>query len=221
MDLHIISHYDNQSRVIKIFEGFEFDNVTVNGSFKQVIERLRLNPRGCIIAKDSSTTLLTPELLKNIINWFLSTVSDFDILWLAKWYDSCIHHEVIKEDSKGVKIVRTFSVFGSQCLLVSPSGVEKLIRLSFNDVSENLVLNSEVRNRRIKAFAIQPPPIQFDVSFVLNASLEYSKTRDCADPTGTIHQSRQKNLGLYFFIIIGIIISLIIVLKFNIYPYIR
>ena len=174
-----------------------------------------------IICKDSSASTMPAKILIDHLHHIIKN-DCFDIMWLANWLDQCQKYSNHRHVSKtGLAVVDTYSPHGIQCLMFSPEGRDKFLRIKkmIRDVHLSEYLNRSVKADRFKAITFQPCPISFDISKA-EAPLDYVKTCQCADPPGPIHPDRpNSNINFFIFIVIGIFVFICInlLIKFGIY----
>lgn len=88
-----------------------------------------------IVCKDTTISGYTSDIiymhLENAINSSeLDPINSFDIFYLAFWADRCdLHHNVRNSGDTGLKIVNTVSPNGIQCLMFSPCGRQKFLKV--------------------------------------------------------------------------------------------
>jgi predicted nucleic acid-binding Zn ribbon protein len=141
-------------------------------------------------------------------------------MWMSKWMDDCAKHETINTDPRGMSLVVTCAPYGTQCLLFSVSGINKIIDADYpeKDISFSNYLNVGVRNNKLVGIAIHPSPIKFDTNYVRNSSIEYAKSVECADVKGEIlTQKKQSNLTFFIMIvvIIVILVAIYVLIKYG------
>jgi hypothetical protein len=88
-----------------------------------------------IVCKDSTISGYTSDIiymhLENAINSSeLDPINSFDIFYLAFWADRCdLHHNTRNSGDTGLKIANTVSPNGIQCLMFSPYGRQKFLKV--------------------------------------------------------------------------------------------
>ena len=193
---------------------------------------LKINPSSyVIVCKETSISSLTSNiLLQYIEKCVIKSIeepdkSKFDIIWLSHWNSRCDQYTNYRELLNGTYLVDTTSSYGIQCLLFSPSGCDKFMKMnkiSTKNTSLSLILNELSINRKsdnIDNFiscAITPPLINFDIRKSKDV-YDNIKTCQCIDPPGTINSEKiNYDISLFVFIIIGIFIIILLFLFFNI-----
>ena len=190
---------------------------------KSISMSLEVDPSSyVIVCKETSVSNLSSDtLLDHIQKCVLlsekeTIKSSFDIVWLSGWLSRCDQYTNYRELHKGTYLVDTTSTHGVQCLLFSPSGCNKFMKM--NKVSPNtplgLILNRSIRNRNANdihlnfiSSTITPSPINFDIRRGKEV-YDYVKTCHCVDPPGTINSDKGgSDISLFVFIIIGAFIT--------------
>lgn len=198
----------------------DYKNTTCNGEYLAVAQALHAakDHSYVIVCKDTSVSSISASLLLQHINEVITTEKNFDVMWLAKWLDQCtkLSGKRLVGD-RGMYVADTHSPHGVQCLLFSPEGRVKVLSKENlpHDVSFSHILNRAVAKGTLRAITFQPCPISFDVSRA-TTPVDYTKTCECADPPGPIKPDKPgSNIGVFIFIVIGVLIAVMIFLLFR------
>jgi len=145
------SHHDDedgakrneQSRVLQVIS----DAVSTHHS----------SPPCILVIKSSSTTHLSCDSVYTKICQAVDLLSDesdpcgkWDIFYLCRWLDRCDLHQ---PSLACPDLVRTWSPFGLQAVMVSPSGARKLLHQGASKVSLDRTLNRMIEQDKLKAIS--------------------------------------------------------------------
>lgn len=189
-----------------------------------------------ILCKNTSTSnassLTIMKMIKEIINNFDN--NPWDIVYLCKWLDRCdMYSDRHDFSDSNSKLVRTYSPYGTQCLLISPEGQDKLLELypslkskkkdntsieedsdihiEHVDATLGIALNQAINDGKLVAMTVSPNLINFDPTKA-SKSVDYRKTIECRDPPKIYCPDKytKNNTAFFWFIIIVLIVFLLV-----------
>jgi hypothetical protein len=150
---------------------YDYDYEIVINSFNLASKKENYENTYIIICKSSSVSACTSETISEIIEKVINENENcdniFDIFYLSKWLDRCDQYTNIREMDSGLKIVNTYSPNGIQCIMFSPQGREKFLKLY--DPEENPIYGiklSHVLNLRIDQSGEKNVDINSDEVFI-------------------------------------------------------
>jgi hypothetical protein len=142
--------------------------------------------------------------------------SSFDICYLSNYCDQCEKYTNRKKLTSNIWIVDTTKANGIDCLLFSPSGVEKFLNIKYNEKDDlNKILNNSLTTRlnpdnTFIGITTYPSLFVPDINKITNDA-DYIKTNRCLSVDGELKPSSSSvDLNLFLFVVVLIIISIII-----------
>jgi len=208
IDIHVFNSNVNKK--------YNHDYSMIKNSLKKVEDDVYT-----IICKDTCVSTMPANTLIHHLHRIIEK-DDFDIMWMANWLDQCQKYSNLRHVSlTGVGVVDTYSPHGIQCLMFSPEGRRKFLKIKPLDIETPLseYLNRSVKSGKFLAITFQPCPISFDINKA-ERPIDYVKSCQCADPPGPIHPDKPgSDIGFFIFIVIGIFVFICInlLIKFGIY----
>lgn len=237
---------DNTQRAINLFQGQAPDNLTVtvisfvpseskdhdqdSETFRQALSASYTEDEKAyvIVCKDTSISCASSQSILEVINQVIqrdltSADNSFDLYYLAKWFDEChLYTNKSELDGRGIFVTDTVNPRGTQCIMFSPRGVNKFLKLKRNLKGHQLsnVLRNRITSRstvnhneadvRFVAVTTFPSQIQFDIRYNKTDS-DYAKTQECAPVSGPHKPEKgSSNIGFFIFIVIAAVIAIAI-----------
>lgn len=185
--------------------------------FDQVLKEVSDNDpeKYVIVIKDTSVATLSPEELKRVI-LKITEFGEWDICYLTRWLDLCnLYCDPIKVKGSMKVIVKTFSPNGTQALLFSPKGRERIIGRKklrngkyFTPIQIPLSskLNQEISDKNLSAVCTVPNSFEFDV-FRATKTSDLAKLSDCRRPEP--EDSNPGAIPLIWFILIVVVVIMV------------
>lgn len=141
----------------------------------EVLRNCQENKPDCyqIIVKDSSITNSTSCRMRDLVRMSISNIDSFDVVYLCDWLDKC---NLYGENVSTIPLVglhQTHSPNGTQALMFSPEGRERILSLIHtrksnkyfnvgNDLDKSM--HNAVRNGELIAYTFSPNIFCFDQS---------------------------------------------------------
>lgn len=175
-------------------------------------------PENCYIlcAYDSLVTSCSSEYIYNTLEFAISKI-EFDVFYLTLYADNCLlcNDEYSYEN---LTIRRSISPHGTECILISPNGVNKILNeFEFCDGRGiDFYLNN--RGETMMLYSSYPPLIFIDIS-KRDSDLQLIKSSICRENINRIKpkckDKKKGNMNLFWFFLILFTIVLISILTVN------
>ena len=156
-------------------------------------------------------TCLTPQGIYDTLEFTISNI-EFDVFYLTLYGDNC-NFSSDDYSYESMTIRRSISPHGTECILISPEGVDKIIN-SFDDVDGrgfDYYLNN--RGETMSLYTSFPPIINVDVS-KRNSDTQLVKSTICRENINSeqpieITKRYNGNMNLFWFFLIVIFVLFI------------
>jgi hypothetical protein len=189
---------DNYVLLSSLKYSFEFPNEKGIPTYKYVN-----NP--VIVIRDTSTSDLTPETMKDKMLYALKYLDKNNLIFLCKWGDQCQKYITVDPNIKGSKLKKSINPSSNQCILFSPELRTYFISSdSFQYTDFKIFMNNLLEDTKIQACVFDPNLVNFDISYASSPD-DFSKQNSHS----SIKVEKKKenttyNLILFFFIAIVI-----------------
>lgn len=196
--------FSNQLFQVLTYRG---ESENYSGRVKEALTlQQRNNPNNpCIVVKDSSISILTPDLMATYISTALSynqSRPTYSAVYLTHWLDECNRYKSILTLIAGAaSLKQTFRPTADQCILMLPDLRDQLLAVE-DDIF--IWLNSQIASQTIKAATFVPNLVEVDISTIANNN-DYFKLNQCL-PVQTTSEGGGKLLGTMVFIFIAILL---------------
>lgn len=180
-----------------------------------------------IICKDTSISSASSSTILSVVNQVIKKDKEintsFDLYYMAKWFDNChLYTNKCELEGRGIFLADTVDARGIQCLMFSPRGMNKFLKL--NPTKKGHQLSNVLRNRLVHrtnlteysvkesqinfvAITTYPTQVQFDIRYARNDS-DYAKTQVCSPLTGPERPVRSSsNISFFIFVAISAVIA--------------
>lgn len=198
----------------KIKSGDSYDRLALMG----LVDENKDDRTFVIFVKSTTVSVLDSnsliKMIYDLCDGYMKSSTDekthFDLMYLAKWADRCdLFKPVANVFNPTATLVETSSPQGLQAILISPMGLLKLkTKLSQPiDYPVSVLLSHLVNKGKLKALTTTPNVMEFGSQYATN-SLDYLKSKECADPPSDNGKPTPKssNLSLFVFVIIFLVV---------------
>ena len=169
---------DNAQRAINLFQGCPPDDLKVTvSSFavknssdcdrdfmivrQALLESYNEDEKAyVIVCKDTSISCASSASILDITNQVIKRDlkgedTSFDLYYMAKWFDECnLYTNKCELEGRGIFVADTFNPRGIQCIMFSPRGVNKFLRLPLAPKGHQL--SNILRNRIVSRCNLKP-----------------------------------------------------------------
>lgn len=228
---------DSISENYKIFYGGSTSGRTVEAK----IERLDVKSRDHLISEamlkapqnsyilcayGPLQTTMTKKGIFDALEYVIEKIVDFDVFYLTIYSDDCPLRTDIS-DYEDMSFERTLSPHGTECILISPQGVNKILDIIKGGEGRGYDFYLNAAAEKMMLYTSSPPMMMVDVS-KRSKDTELIKSSVCREiitaknplKISTIYNGNM-NLCWFFIIIIFVLFIATMVLSFDTKPKIK
>lgn len=225
----IYVYTDTKSDNGKLFHGSSFSGRTVESK----IERIEVSSRDDLIAKailrapkDSyilcaygplRTTMNSKDIL-DALEFIIEEQKDLDLFYLTVYSDNCtLRTDDI--DYKHMTFVRTMSPHGTECILITPKGIDKIFDILQEDHGRGFDFYLNAAAEKMMIYTSLPSMIKVDVS-KRTKETQLVKLAECreeiiaAKPLD-LTKKYTGNMNLFWFFLVVLAILFIVAMIFS------
>lgn len=211
------------------------EKMEIHQYFEVLSDSLEKYPnRSVICIKDTSITNSSAENIADIVIGAI-TSGDWDICYLCKWLDRCDMYTQRKRiHGKSTIIAKTYSPYGTQCIMFSPKGRELFLGLQtlntgrrFPPLKDSLevALHQAIISNELNAICVIPNLFNYDITLNSADHIDWNKTSECQNPPSLIKKNvksiyetpEQYNKNIYLIILVILIFVISVVLLWCMY----
>ena len=191
---------------------------------KKQSESVQVDLLNCILESDANKYMIfcvknmasvaTSDTIYNLVMNVIKNDDEmnFDLFFLFHYLDRCDQYDDMRQ-YENFKIVNLYSPYGTECLLISPSGKEKILRHFHQKVDGNVDLYFNKITRDMKCYGTTPVLISTDIT-KRHHDHNVAMQSECREvPSNIISRQQKKNnnslYGLFWFVVVLIIIILL------------
>jgi hypothetical protein len=169
-----------------------------------------------VVVKDSSISVLSPDLMRDHIMYVRESVPNADLHFLTVWGDSCSTYQSVKSDGSekadtGANLVWTVNPNSAQAVMYTPSARDYVSDKLFDSTVPLVSLfdlflspGGPSCGRSLKATACVPNVVNFDISLATSTS-DYYKLNQC-ETNATKQKGTAATGFIWFLVIVGLIL---------------
>lgn len=189
---------------------FKTERIQVMNRNDLISNAILLSSKDCYILTAFGPLLTTMKNkdLHDAIDFAIKNI-DFDVLYLTIYGDNC---EFISDENSYENIVfsRTISPHGTECILISPNAVDKILNLVKEDEGRGYDFYLNEAADIMKMYRAYPPLMMVDVS-KRSKEMQLIKSSVCreqiiADKPINVTKKYTGNLNLFWFFLIVVFI---------------
>lgn len=163
-----------------------------------------------ICAYGGLKTTMSPKEILDGIEFILKEKPTLDVFYLTIYADNC-SLRTDETDYKNMTFVRTLSPYGTECILITPKGVNKFLDLIQDDHGRGFDFYLNAASEKMMNYTSLPPFLKVDIS-MLDHEKNYVKVAECREEiisTKPIELTKKPNGNLNFFWFFVIIVTIL------------